>query len=1214
MAIAFRTGSGAGSTSEYSNSANSLTLALSSSIVTGDYVMVAVGNSSSTEAAPSMTLTGGGVTWNAITPIGNGGSAGFGTYISVQVFAAYAVAGTAGSTLTFGVPLAAEGEMQMASAAWSGVTGIETVPAASVATASTGPTTLAQPSATTTAATDWLVSVIGLWTTAAPALTMTNPANSSNLEFANNNYYQYLGFSDSNGTVAQGAVGGGSWSWASNPTSDASYADGAGFLIALQGAAPVTAAPYFPPPVLSGPGRTGPSAFQYLVPPPPPQTAFPPISSLVDPLTSFNTTLWTRINAAYDTYSASSGLTISSVANSTTYAGIQSNGTYSLVNSSASIAVTNAGNQSLASFQAVGLYFKLNTTNSIQYIINNGSLKAQTVVSGTTTTVASLTYNAATMAYLRVRETGGRVYYDYSGDEVTWTNFTSLADPIPLTALTLIIQAGTYNSETSATSATFRGLNEPPLVYTFVNNAATSPGMTWASPVLNAMSVGDYGVLFVNNNTSTLTGISDSKNNTWTLADTQATAPDLLCYVSTITTALTLTDTITATFSGSPGGASIVGRGLMGGGSLDQNVAAVTGTSTTPSISTGTLESANEWVIGAITDTATGGVPTITGWSSVITKQPGSTQHLTVADQFVSSSAAVTLSGTITSAAWTAELLSVVIGASVTTFTAATAASTITAYPCVPSVSFTGATASEQIDTPAPSETAAYPVSVATLAIQAYPCVPTVTYTDVGSSLTIAAPIGTGAVTGSGASSATAVTAPAGSASVIFTGASASVTVTAYLGTASVTLPGAVAASSVSASLGSATVSVPESAAGVAIQAYAPTGSVATGLPAAAETLAALLPAATVSWTAPAASVAVTALLGGVSASFTGQAAVSAIAALTPIAKVSAPASTAAVSETAYSPIPAIVWTAPVAAVIVAAPLGVANAASPPQAVAAVAIAAIYGTPTVNTSVVFNAPTAGVTVTAYPGTATVSYPAQTATVTVAAPVPSATVAYAALRASLTVAAPIPASHVFYTASVAAVAVQAYPGAEDADFTAPAASEYIAAFPGSGTVTYTGQTAALSTQAYIGTASVIVPCQVASVTVTAPQPSGSVLVTGVTAQISITAPAGIATARGGIVRFTGAVAGITITAIPGVATTVNQPVPVQVSVGFVDATGKAIPFRMVVNGDWFQNEMIINAMSGDVLDISIYIDPVFAQRFIITAPQTDSSLTELITLE
>ena len=231
MTIAFRASSAASVDSGFTG-ASTQALTLSSSIVAGDLVLVAV-NAGSGTVQPSLSASGGGVTWNTINATAGGGS-GFGTLIQLTIFWALAVSGTVGASITATNSASTDATWQMASASWSGALRVETS-ASLGATGSSGVTTLTEPSVTTTNSDDWLVGILGLYAISTATISPTAPTDTStSRSTVGTPDFYYCGIFDSNASVAAGSHGGGSWSWTG-------ASDGAAVLLALSDTMPAGA-------------------------------------------------------------------------------------------------------------------------------------------------------------------------------------------------------------------------------------------------------------------------------------------------------------------------------------------------------------------------------------------------------------------------------------------------------------------------------------------------------------------------------------------------------------------------------------------------------------------------------------------------------------------------------------------------------------------------------------------------------------------------------------------------------------------------------------------------------------------------------------------------------------------------------------------------------------------------------------------------------------
>lgn len=133
------------------------------------------------------------------------------------------------------------------------------------------------------------------------------------------------------------------------------------------------------------------------------------------------------------------------------YYGAESLGIYDLTGSYAMVKLVNAGSQ-VTDFTAAAIDLTLDTNNSIGFIVNGGSLVAQKHIAGAYTEVTSTTYNSAIHKYLKIRESGGTVYWDYSTDGLSWINLGSFA-VASLFAITGLLQGFSAGCDSAGISA-----------------------------------------------------------------------------------------------------------------------------------------------------------------------------------------------------------------------------------------------------------------------------------------------------------------------------------------------------------------------------------------------------------------------------------------------------------------------------------------------------------------------------------------------------------------------------------------------------------------------------------------------------------------------------------------------------------------------------------------------------------------------------------------
>lgn len=142
------------------------------------------------------------------------------------------------------------------------------------------------------------------------------------------------------------------------------------------------------------------------------------------------------------------------------YNQVESVNSYDLTSSYVFAQLVNAGNQSIPSLEAILYWFDVTNNNKVFFLVGDGgSIAAYKVVAGVQSQVASGTYNSSTHKWLRIRESGGTIYWDYSTDGITWTNFTSLANPFAITSGRLAMQQGTWQTETLTSVVKWDNLN-----------------------------------------------------------------------------------------------------------------------------------------------------------------------------------------------------------------------------------------------------------------------------------------------------------------------------------------------------------------------------------------------------------------------------------------------------------------------------------------------------------------------------------------------------------------------------------------------------------------------------------------------------------------------------------------------------------------------------------------------------------------------------------
>lgn len=152
---------------------------------------------------------------------------------------------------------------------------------------------------------------------------------------------------------------------------------------------------------------------------------------------------------------------------SANYWAIESKNRYNLNGSSFAAKIVDAGNQALTSVECI-IYAAQDDNNKVYITINGNFITARKIIAGVNNAIgSSLAYVAATHQYLRIVEFSGTLYFDWSTDGITWTNFASLVNPFgSVQSVLLGLQHGNYSGEASTSTAKFDEVNNVPSSHT----------------------------------------------------------------------------------------------------------------------------------------------------------------------------------------------------------------------------------------------------------------------------------------------------------------------------------------------------------------------------------------------------------------------------------------------------------------------------------------------------------------------------------------------------------------------------------------------------------------------------------------------------------------------------------------------------------------------------------------------------------------------------
>lgn len=125
--------------------------------------------------------------------------------------------------------------------------------------------------------------------------------------------------------------------------------------------------------------------------------------------------------------------------------------------------------QATSAQTSVQLVSQAASNNNFFFGLSGTNFNVSKVINGTQTSIFNVAYNATTMAWWRVREASGVLFFDTAPDGTTWTNQFSVnasVFPFALNALSLLLFCGDFGSDPTGTTT----------VYTI--NAPLSSGVT----------------------------------------------------------------------------------------------------------------------------------------------------------------------------------------------------------------------------------------------------------------------------------------------------------------------------------------------------------------------------------------------------------------------------------------------------------------------------------------------------------------------------------------------------------------------------------------------------------------------------------------------------------------------------------------------------------------------------------------------------------------
>jgi hypothetical protein len=193
----------------------------------------------------------------------------------------------------------------------------------------------------------------------------------------------------------------------------------------------------------------------------------PTVDAFIDPFTG--TSLTGRWSGSYGNYAVSGGvLTLTSNTGAALYNGIISTNLYRLTGASiyAKLGTISSFGQASSEFYPILLTYNRDTQNEMFWYIestsNGNHIVAYKRVGGTQTNLrGDVLFDPAVHKAFRIRESAGTIYFDWSTDCVSWTNYTSFATPGTWNLDLMEVQTlmGNYAVEATQYTMTIEGFN-----------------------------------------------------------------------------------------------------------------------------------------------------------------------------------------------------------------------------------------------------------------------------------------------------------------------------------------------------------------------------------------------------------------------------------------------------------------------------------------------------------------------------------------------------------------------------------------------------------------------------------------------------------------------------------------------------------------------------------------------------------------------------------
>lgn len=160
----------------------------------------------------------------------------------------------------------------------------------------------------------------------------------------------------------------------------------------------------------------------------------------------FDTDMWTRTNST-NIVEVNDQLEITTNLGSG-YFNVDAKDTVNLTGKIVSVKLVSTTSVEKEHYEGYPLQLAADASNKLLFLLGYNGIICIRRQGGSNTEISNVSYNSTNHKYLRIRESSGVVYFDYSADGDTWSSFGNTTVTFSLSNLSINISAGHWDTET----------------------------------------------------------------------------------------------------------------------------------------------------------------------------------------------------------------------------------------------------------------------------------------------------------------------------------------------------------------------------------------------------------------------------------------------------------------------------------------------------------------------------------------------------------------------------------------------------------------------------------------------------------------------------------------------------------------------------------------------------------------------------------------------